>query len=135
MPLEIVPLTFAVVWIAFPSFEPQVMNLPAIPPTPPNAPPIIAPSNAPWAKPSRNEPPVSILVIPPIKPPVKAPFKAPIRIPVPIPCNPGTKRQATATMTSIANTISFQCSLHHSPTSSSLSQNFSQFDFSHSGFR
>ena len=93
MPSEIVPLTFAVVWIAFPSFDPQVMNLPAIPPTPPNAPPIIAPSNAPWAKPSRNEPPDRALVIPPINPPVIAPFNAPIRIPVPMPCKPGTKRQ------------------------------------------
>ena len=44
--LEMAPLILEVVWIAFPNLEPQVMNLPAIPPTPPKAPPIMAPSNA-----------------------------------------------------------------------------------------
>ena len=133
--LEMAPLILEVVWIAFPNLEPQVMNLPAIPPTPPKAPPIMAPSNAPWANPSRNEPPVSILVIPPIKPPVKAPFKAPIRMPVPIPCKPGTQMQTTATTISITRTISFQWSLHHWPTFFKPSQNFSQSVFSQSGLR
>ena len=64
-----------------------------------------------------------------------APFNAPSNIPTPIPCNPGINRQATAAISSIAKTISFQCSLHQSPTFFKPSQNFSQPDFSHSGFR
>ena len=72
---------------------------------------------------------------PPIAAPLSPPISIPASIPIPIPSRPGINKQTTAATISITRHISFQCSLHQSPTFFKPSQNFSQPDFSHSGFR
>ena len=135
--LDIPPLTLAVVFMKLAILVPQVSVFPNSAPAPPMPPiiaPLIAPEKAPSSKPSRNDPPDNTLEIPPNKPPEPAPINAPIAAAPRIPPTPVHIR-AIAAMQITTVAISFQWSLHQSPTFFKPSQNFSQSDFSHSGFR
>ena len=95
--------------------------------------PAIAPENAPFSKPSQNEPPVTAEIIPPKRPTMPVPNNAPNAIAPNIPPTPvATKITAAITITIVI--AAFQCSLHHSPTFLQPSLNFYQRLFSHSGF-
>ena len=138
--------TAAVPFIAFPSFDAQLIPLPNAAPATPSpakaAPPIApptAPEKAPSSNPSRKEPPWLILSSPPATPPITAPViapqQAPTKIVPPIPAPTPVAINATATTTITAVAINFQCFAHLSAAFSTLSTIFSIVFFSQSGFK